>query len=157
MHLQTNRRICLRMDLRQLQLGVKLSEPDSYTKGVNIKMKSLKCIALLATLALVFPLSSFARDKNEHAVTLSDAVQVGGTQLKPGDYKLEWQGSGSGTEVSFIQHGKTVAIAPATLKTNDDSVTQDAIVMSTNNRPRELKEIDFRHQKEALVFDRSGM
>jgi hypothetical protein len=120
-------------------------------------MKSVKYIALLATLALAFPLSSFARDKNEHTVTLSDSVQVGGTQLKPGDYKLEWQGSGSGTEVSFIQHGKTVATAPATLKTNDDSVTQDAIVMSTNNRPRELKEIDFRHQKEALVFDRSGM
>jgi hypothetical protein len=145
------------MDLRQLQLGVKLSEPDSYTKGVNIKMKSLKYIALLATLALVFPLSSFARDKNEHTVTLSDAVQVGGTQLKPGDYKLEWQGTGAGTQVSFIQHGKTVATAPATLKTNDDTVTRDAVVMGTNDNPKELREIDFHRQKEALVFGQSGM
>ena len=120
-------------------------------------MKSLKYISLLATLALAFPLSSFAKDKNEHTVTLSDPVQVGGTQLKPGDYKLEWQGSGAGTQVSFIQHGKTMATAPATLKTNDAAVTQDAIVMSTTNSPRELKEIDFHHQKEALIFDQSGM
>jgi Protein of unknown function (DUF2911) len=126
-------------------------------KGVSTEMTSLKYIALLATLALAFPLSSFAKDRNEHTVTLSDPVQIGGTQLKAGDYRLEWQGTGAGTQVSFIQHGKTVATAPATLKTNDDAVTQDAVVMSTTNNPRELKEIDFRHQKEALVFDQSGM
>lgn len=120
-------------------------------------MKSLKYIAILATLALAFPLSSFAKDKNEHAVTLSDPVQIGGTQLKAGSYNLEWQGSGAGTQVSFVQHGKTVATAPATLKTNDDAVTQDAVVMGTNNNPKELREIDFRHQKEALVFSRNGM
>jgi hypothetical protein len=145
------------MHLRQVQIDIECCWGRILgRKRSNSEMKSLKYTALLATLALAFSLSSFAKDKNEHTVTLSDSVRVGGTQLKPGDYKLEWQGTGAGTQVSFVQHGKTVATAPATLKTNDDSVTQDAVVMGTNS-PRELKEIDFRHQKEALVFDQSGM
>jgi hypothetical protein len=120
-------------------------------------MKNTKYIALLATLTLAFSLSSFAKDKNEHTVTLNDTVQVGGTQLKPGDYKLEWQGDGAGTQVSFMQHGKTVATAAATLKMNDDTITRDAVVMGTINNSRELREIDFRRQKESLVFGQNGM
>ncbi len=43
---------------------------------------------------------------------------------------------------------------PGTLKTNDDQVTQDAIVTeATIADTTSLKEIDFGHQKEALVFD----
>jgi hypothetical protein len=121
-------------------------------------MKLLKYMALLSTLALAFPLSSFARDKNEHSVTISDPVQIGSTQLQPGDYKVEWQGTGSNTQVSFMQGKKTVATAPATLKTNDDQVTADAVMTDAgNSNTKVLKEIDFRRQKEALVFDQSGM
>ena len=43
---------------------------------------------------------------------------------------------------------------PGTLKTNDDQVTQDAIVTeATSAGTSTLKEIDFRHLKQALVFD----
>ena len=112
-------------------------------------------MALLSILAVLSPLSVFARDKNEHSVDIPDTVQVGGTQLKPGNYKVEWQGTGPDIQVTFLRDGKTVATAPATLKTNDGQVTQDQIVTdSTNNR---LNEIDFRRDKEALVFQQSGM
>jgi hypothetical protein len=120
-------------------------------------MKRLKYVVGLATLALAFPLTLFARGKNEHTVTISDPVQVGGTQLKPGDYRVEWQGTGSTTQVSFMRSGKTVATATATLKTGDEEVDRDAVVTSTNDNPKELREIDFRHDKEALIFQQSGM
>jgi hypothetical protein len=71
------------------------------------------------------------------------------------DYKVEWQGTGSAVQVSFQQNGKTVATASGTLK-NDDQVTQDAIVTkATGADASTLKEIDFGHQKEALVFDQN--
>jgi hypothetical protein len=47
-----------------------------------------------------------------------------------------------------------VVTVPGTLKTNDDQVTQDAIVTeATSADTTTLKEIDFGRQKEALVFD----
>jgi len=118
-------------------------------------MKSLKYLALLSSLALLFPLGALARDKNEHSVDISDPVQIGTTSLQPGTYKVEWQGTGPNVQVSFLQRGKTVATVPGTLKTGDNAVTQDDLVtdpVADNANMRALREIDFGRQKEALVF-----
>src|SRR5580658_3376240 len=50
-----------------------------------VKTKYLQHLAVLSTLALVFPLGALARD-NAHSVDISDVVQIGSTQLKPGNY-----------------------------------------------------------------------
>jgi hypothetical protein len=117
-------------------------------------MKSVKYLALLSILAVLSPLGAFARDKNQRSVDLPDAVQVGGKQLEPGHYKLQWQGSGPDVQVTFQQNGKTVATAQAEVKTNDSHVTQDAVVESEN---KTLNEIDFSRDKEALIFQPSGL
>ena len=116
-------------------------------------MKCVKCFALISALTLLFPLSMWARSKNQHSVDILDSVQLGSTQLKPGNYKVEWQQAGPSVQVEFVQNGKTVATASGTLKTNDPQVTQDDLVIQTTSaNKRVLKEIDFSHQKEALVF-----
>jgi hypothetical protein len=121
-------------------------------------MKTIKYTALLSMIALLSTLSALARDKNHHSVEISDSVQVGGTQLKPGNYKLEWQGSGPEVQVNFVRDGKTIATAPGTLKVDDPHVTQDAIVTQTTGaNTTTLTEIDFSHNKESLVFGQSGM
>ena len=98
--------------------------------------------------------SAYAARNNAHSVEISDAVQIGGTKLKPGNYKVEWQGTGPAVQVSFQQNGKTVVTVPGMLKTNDDQVIRDAIVTeATGTGASTLKEIDFRHLKQALVFD----
>jgi hypothetical protein len=119
-------------------------------------MKQIKYTALLTTLALLFAVSAFARDKNQHSVELSDSVQVGGTQLPAGSYKLEWEGTGPEIKVNFVRDGKTVATVPGTLKTNDARVVHNDIVINTNNADvKRLEEVDFAH--ESLVFEQSGM
>ena len=71
-------------------------------------------------------------------------------------YKVEWEGTGPAVQVSFQQNGKTVVTSLATLKTNADQVTQDGVVIeATGAAASTLKEIDFGHQKEALVFDQN--
>jgi hypothetical protein len=123
-----------------------------------LKTKYFQYLAILSTLALLSPLGALARD-NSHSVDIFDVVQIGGAQLKPGNYKVEWQGAGPAIQVSFQLNGKTVVTVPATLKTNDAEVTRDAIMTeATNADTSMLKEIDFGHQKQALVFDQnSGM
>ena len=120
-----------------------------------MKTKYFQYLAVLSTLALLFPLGALARN-NAHSVQIFDVLQIGSTQLKPGNYKVEWQGTGPAVQVSFQQNGKTVVTMPATLKTNDDQVTQDAIMTeATSADTTQLKEIDFGRQKEALVFDQN--
>jgi len=121
-------------------------------------MRRIKYIALLSMLALLTTVSALARDKNQHSVEISDLVQVGGTQLKPGSYEVEWQGTGPEVQVNFVRDGKTIATAPGTLKTNDARVVQDDIVIdATSANTKTLEEIDFAHNKESLVFEQSGM
>jgi virulence-associated protein VagC len=118
-------------------------------------MKHLRYLALLSIFAMLSSLSVFARNKNQQSVDIPDTVRVGGAQLKPGNYKMEWQGTGPDVQVTFLRDGKTVVTVPATLKTNDDQVTQDDIVTGSENNT--LQEIDFRRGKEAVVFQQSGM
>ena len=103
--------------------------------------------------ALLFPTVTLARHSNQHDVNLTDPVQVGHAHLKAGEYKVEWNGSGPNVQVSFLQHGRPVATVPATLKTNDKQVTQDDFAIHTTaSNVNLLREIDFGHQREALIF-----
>ena len=121
-------------------------------------MKHPNLLVLFSTLALLFPLSSLARDKNQHSVNIHDSVRVGSTQLKAGTYKVEWEGTGPTVQVLFLKDGTTVATAPATLQTNDKQINQDDVVTGrTSTNTEALEEIDFYRQKEALVFAPSGM
>ena len=117
-------------------------------------MKTSYFTAVLSlTCLLGFGGSAYAARDNARSVEIFDVVQIGTTELKPGNYKVEWQGTGPVVEVSFRRNGKTVATVPGTLKTNDDQVTQDAIeTEATGSGTSTLKEIDFGHLKEALVF-----
>jgi hypothetical protein len=116
--------------------------------------KSYLNVVLTLTCLLGLGINARATRNNAHSVEIFAVVQIGGTNLKPGSYKVEWQGTGPAVQVSFQQNGKTVVTAPGTLKTNDDQVTRDAIVTeATGAGTKMLKEIDFGRQKEALVFD----
>ena len=121
-------------------------------------MKKLYLTVVL-TLTCLLGLGGSARAArgNARSVEISDVVQIGSTQLKPGNYKVEWEGTGAVVQVSFLQNGKTVVTVPGTLKANDDQVTQDAVVIQrTNASTPTLEEIDFGHQKVALVFDQTA-
>jgi hypothetical protein len=121
-------------------------------------MKQIKYTALLSMIALLSTVSALARDKNQHSIDISESVQVGDTQLKPGSYHVEWEGTGPEVQVRFVRDGKTFATAPGTVKTNDAHVTQDDVVIDANSaNSTKLKEIDFAHNKESLIFEQSGM
>jgi hypothetical protein len=71
--------------------------------------------SLVMGLALLLASSAFAATKAD--LHLNNATTVNGTKLKPGDYKLVWDGTGPDVEVSIMQ-GKTV-LAKTTAKVVD--------------------------------------
>jgi hypothetical protein len=104
--------------------------------------------ALLGVVSLSLSLGLFARDRNEGKFTLVDSVQVGSTQLKAGDYKVIWDGTGPDLQVKIVQ-GKNV-VATAVAKLVDESFAQDSVTVDDSNKA--LQEILFGSLHKSLVF-----
>lgn len=82
-------------------------------------------------LALVLTSSAFAATKaNLH---VNNTLTVNGTNLKPGDYKLQWDGSGPDVEVSIVQGKNVVAKVPGKVVELSNVPASDATVTRHNN------------------------
>ena len=82
-------------------------------------------------LALLLASSAFAGTKAN--LQLQSTATVNGTKLKPGEYKLEWDGSGPNVEVSIMQ-GKTVlAKVPAKVVDLSAAAQNSAAVVKRND------------------------
>ena len=116
-------------------------------------MKSVKFASVFALVIFGLSLTSFGKDKNEGKFTVWSPVQVGSTELKPGDYKATWEGTGSDVQVKILQGKNVVATTPAKLETRP--VAQDSIATGNANGAKTLQEIDFGGLHKALVFNNS--
>jgi hypothetical protein len=105
--------------------------------------------SLVLGLALLLASSAFAATKA--SLQLSNPVVVNGTQLKPGDYNLQWEGSGPNVELSIMQGKKVVAKVPAHVVDLDRPATYDAAVTKKNDSgPNSLAGIRFQGKKLSL-------
>jgi len=106
-------------------------------------------------LALLLASSAFAATKaNLH---ISNPTTVNGTTLKPGDYKLEWQGNGPDVEVSISQ-GKNV-LAKTTAKVVDlqyPAQNSAAVVSRNSDGTSTLSGARFEGKKYALQVGDTG-
>jgi hypothetical protein len=85
----------------------------------------LSKIVLTAVAGMLFlSAGAFAQEKGK--LSLTENVTVQGKTLKPGNYKLEWEGTGPIVQVSIIQGRDTIATVPATVVTEKDSNVADA-------------------------------
>ena len=114
-------------------------------------MKTGKYIAIVAVLASGLSLNAFAKDKNETRITLSDSAQVGTTDLKPGDYTLQWEGNGPDVQVRVLKGKNVVATVPAKLAQGTSGYA-NAITTRTVNNVKTLDQVDFAGGKQTLVF-----
>jgi len=106
-------------------------------------------------LALLLASSAFAATKA--TLSLTDSVTVNGTTLKPGDYKLLWDGTGPSVEVSIIQGKTVVAKVPAKLvDLNTPSANSAALVIQTGDGTNILSGARFEGKKFALEIGESS-
>ncbi len=91
-------------------------------------MKSSKCLIL--GLALLLATSAFAANKG--SLQVQEPLTVNGTKLAPGDYKVQWDGTGPSVELSIMQGKKVVAKVPAHVVDLDKPSSLDAAVVKNN-------------------------
>jgi hypothetical protein len=87
--------------------------------------------SLVMGLALLLASSAFAASKA--SLTLQHPTIINGAKLKPGEYKLQWDGSGPNVEVSIMQ-GKTVlAKVPGKVVDLNEPANHNAALVTRNN------------------------
>jgi len=105
--------------------------------------------SLVLGLALLLASSAFAVTKA--SLQLSNPVMLNGTTLKPGDYKLEWEGSGPNVELSILRGKNVVAKTTAHLVELPTPAANDATVTRKNDSgPNSLAGLRFQGKKFAL-------
>jgi len=95
----------------------------------------LVCCSLLAL--------GIASAADPYNVTVLDAVSVGKTELKPGDYKVEMQG-----DKAVFTSGKKTIMIPATLSKSDQTFASTVFV----SQKTKLKEIDLGGTQDKILF-----
>ena len=96
--------------------------------------------AFLCLLALV-SLPGFAASQKTKTLTLTDSVQIAGKQLKPGDYKLQWDDTNNGsTTVTFTKDKDVVVTAPAQIK-KEKNTTNATMEINTSSGQNQLQRV----------------
>jgi hypothetical protein len=117
-------------------------------KGAVMKFATVSK-TLVMGMALLLASSAFAANKG--SLQLNNPTTVNGTQLKPGDYKVQWDGSGPNVELSIMQGKNVVAKVPAHVVTLDTASANDAAVTRKNDSgPNSLAGVRFQGKKFAL-------
>jgi hypothetical protein len=110
---------------------------------------------LILASALVLASTAFAATKG--SLQLGSPVLVNGTQLKPGEYKVQWEGSGPNVEVSIMQGKNVVAKTSAHVVDLDKPAPADAAVTRQNGSgPNSLAGLRFGGKKIALDMGDGG-
>jgi hypothetical protein len=88
-----------------------------------MKLRSMSMLTAFLILTLSM---AMAWPKIHKTVCIIEPTVVGGVEVEPGTYSIDWSGTGPNVQVSFSRQGKTIATAPATLvpaKNRYDSLT----------------------------------
>lgn len=105
--------------------------------------------SLMIGVTLLLAVSAFAATKG--SLQLNNAVVLNGTTLKPGDYKVEWDGSGPNVELSILQGKSVVAKTTARLVDLSSPAQNDAAVTTKNDSgPNSLTGLRFHGKKYGL-------
>jgi hypothetical protein len=89
-------------------------------------------------------------------ITLSNPVQVNGTTLQPGDYKVTYDDATPTTQVTFKKGKKDVATAQAQVKQVNTKASATSLQYNSEGSAQKLQQIQFGGSTQALVLSDSG-
>jgi hypothetical protein len=106
--------------------------------------------SLFLGLALLLATSAFAANKG--SLQIQEPTSVNGTKLAPGDYKLEWDGTGPSVELSIMQGKKVIAKVPAHVVDLSRPAQNDAaVVKNSEDGSKTLSEVRLSGKKFAFA------
>src|ERR1700744_4324726 len=117
-----------------------------------MKVSRLSTIALGGSLLLA--VSVFAGNTIKKSLHVYENATVEGTQLAPGDYKVEWSGSGPEVKLSILKGNETVVTVPAHVATEAAPNSQGGYALKPGkDGSQSISEIFFSGEKFELKLD----
>ena len=114
-------------------------------------MKRLGFASMLAGIAMLFATTAQAAEKG--SMKLFDPTLVNGVQLSPGDYALQWDGTGNNVQVQILQGKKVVATTTAALVQLKAPASRNMTsARRAENNAKTLTEVEFRGKSYALAI-----
>jgi hypothetical protein len=118
-------------------------------------MKRFVTLVCGTALTLMLTGAAFAGTVSK-TLTFSDPVQVNGTTLQPGDYKVTFDDNAPTTQLTFKKGKKEVATAQAQVKPADRMIHTTSVEFNTEGSTRKLQQIQFGGSNQALVLAEGG-
>jgi hypothetical protein len=135
-------------------LGRRNRFPDVFGEEKD-NMKRLGFAGVLAGIAMLFATTALAAEKG--SMKLFDPTLVNGVQLLPGDYTLQWEGTGNNVQVQILQGKKVVATTAAALVQLKAPASRNMTsTRSALNNARALTEVEFRGKGVALAISNNA-
>jgi len=114
-------------------------------------MKNLRFAGVLAGVAIVCATTAFAADKGNMKVY--DPITVNGMQLSPGDYGLQWEGTGNNVQLKILRGKQVLTTTPATLEQLQKPALANMVATRNDNEHgKVLTGIMFNGKKYALTI-----
>ncbi len=111
-----------------------------------------KVLVVLTALVMLAALAVAAETGGN--LMLRDTVQLNGKQLTPGEYKVQWEGTGPSVQVTVTLRKKTVMKTTGTIKELDKAADNDSIMYrGADGKTKEVTQISFAGKKTVLVFE----
>jgi hypothetical protein len=106
--------------------------------------------SLFLGLALLLATSAFAANKG--SLQVQEPINVNGTKLAPGEYKVQWDGTGPNVEMSILKGKNVVTKVPAHVVDLGAASPSDAAVVKNNgDGTKSLSEVRLSGKKFALA------
>lgn len=113
-------------------------------------MKRLGFAGVLVGIAMLFATTALAAEKG--TMKLYDPALVNGVQLSPGDYTLQWEGTGNNLQVQILQGKKVIVTTTAALVQLKARASRNMTSAIRENNTKTLTEVEFRGKSYALAI-----
>ena len=113
---------------------------------------ALNHLAKTVVLGLAVLLASSAFASNKGSLQVREAIEVNGQQLAPGEYQVNWDGTGPNVEVSIMRGKKEVVKTTAKVVALDKASDYDAAVIDHASGKASVSEVRFAGKKYALAI-----
>jgi hypothetical protein len=120
-------------------------------------MKVSRLSATVLGGSLLLAVSAVAGDTTKKSFHVYENITVGGAQLTPGDYKVEWSGPGPDVKVNILRGKETVATVPARIESENSANTQAGYALTPGkDGSQAVAEIFFAGDKYELKIDQGA-
>ncbi len=106
----------------------------------------------MLVLAITMSISALAGTIKKDTVTLSQDVQLNGTTIPAGDYKVTCETNGTTAQVKFMQGKKEVASATGHTKELGQKMPTARVVLTNSGGVASLQELDLTGTTTGVVF-----